>query len=116
LGRARTLLLCGEGRVFCAGFDLDACRGEGGDDALRRLLRGLSAAIAGLRAQERPVVVAAHGAAIAGGCALLGSADVVVADAGAKLGYPVARLGISPAVSAPFLAPAVGAGAGRRLL
>src|SRR5690606_9036453 len=86
LAGARALLLCGEGPVFCAGFDLDTCRGEGGDEALRRLLRGLSGAIAGLRAQERPVVVAAHGAAIAGGCALLGGADVVVADAGAKLG------------------------------
>jgi enoyl-CoA hydratase/carnithine racemase len=116
LHAARALLLCGEGTVFCAGFDLDCCRGEDGQEALRRLLRGLSGAIAALRGQERPVVVAAQGAAIAGGAALLGGADVVVADAGAKLGYPVARLGISPAVSAPFLRGIGDAPARTRLL
>ncbi|MEL6797439.1 MAG: enoyl-CoA hydratase-related protein, partial [Planctomycetota bacterium] len=56
---------------------------------------------------NRPVVLAAHGAAIAGGCALLGGADVVVADRNAVMGYPVAKLGVSPAVSVPFLRQSV---------
>ncbi|MFG0282866.1 MAG: enoyl-CoA hydratase/isomerase family protein [Phycisphaerales bacterium JB039] len=113
---ASALLLCGEGSVFCAGFDLETCRGPAGAEPLRRLLRGLSGAVVALRSQARPVVAAAHGAAIAGGCALLGGADIVVADAGAKLGYPVVRLGISPAVSAPFLRGAIGDGPGRARL
>ncbi|MBY0458098.1 MAG: HDOD domain-containing protein, partial [Gemmataceae bacterium] len=41
-----------------------------------------------------PIVLAAHGAAIAGGCALLGGADVVITHHEAKIGYPVVRLGI----------------------
>ena len=114
--KAAALVLCGEGAVFCAGFDLEVCRGPGGDKALRRLLRGLSGAVQALRAQQRPVVCAAHGAAIAGGCALLSGADIVVSDAGAKLGYPVVRIGISPAVSAPFFRSAVGDGAARARL
>jgi enoyl-CoA hydratase/carnithine racemase len=99
---ARAILLTGEGAVFCAGFDLKLCLDQPG--TLESLLRGLSAVISHLRyTQPLPVVVAAHGAAIAGGCALLGAGDLVVTDANAKIGYPVLPLGISPAVSAAFL-------------
>lgn len=112
--RPGALLLVGEGRVFCAGFDLDLCR----DDrlAMGALLERLSAAIVELRRAACPVVCCAHGAAVAGGCALLGGADIVVTDAGAKLGYPVLALGVSPAVSAPFLRHGVGDGAARERL
>lgn len=113
----RAILLRGEGRVFCAGFDLDLCQDDGPEQGvMRAFLEGLSRAIRAMRGAPCPVVVAAHGAAIAGGCALLGGADVVVADRGAKLGYPVVRLGISPAVSAPFLIEGVGTGPARRRL
>jgi methylglutaconyl-CoA hydratase len=111
------ILLRGEGPVFCAGFDLDLCRDDGpAQGVMRAFLEGLSRAIRAMRGASCPVVVAAHGAAIAGGCALLGGADIVVADRGAKLGYPVVRLGISPAVSAPFLIEGVGPGPARRRL
>lgn len=111
------ILLRGEGPVFCAGFDLDLCRDDGPEQGvMRAFLEGLSRTILAMRASPCPVVVAAHGGAIAGGCALLGGADVVVADRGARLGYPVVRLGISPAVSAPFLIESVGTGPARRRL
>lgn len=113
----RAVLLRGEGRVFCAGFDLDLCRDDGPEQGvMRSFLTELSAAIEAMRSCPRPVVIACHGAAIAGGCALLGGGDFVVADRGAKLGYPVVRLGISPAVSAPFLLASVSSGAARRRL
>lgn len=115
--RAGAILLRGAGAVFCAGFDLDLCRDDGPEQGvMRAFLEGLSRAIRAMRGAPCPVVVAAHGAAIAGGCALLGGADVVVADRGAKLGYPVVRLGISPSVSAPFLIEGVGTGPARRRL
>lgn len=114
-GDAHALLLLGEGRVFCAGFDLALCVGEDGDNNLRALLQGLSRCIVGMRALACPVVLGVQGAAIAGGCALLGGGDVVIAHPDAKLGYPVTRLGISPAVSAPFLR-AIPDGQARRLM
>lgn len=111
----RSVVLVGEGRCLCAGFDLSLCEGDGPDQpALRALLLGLDSAVRAMRACRVPVVVAAHGAAIAGGCALLGGADVVVTHASCKLGYPVVRLGISPAVSLPFLTRGIAAGAARR--
>jgi enoyl-CoA hydratase/carnithine racemase len=80
---------------------------------MRSLLTGLHECIGALRSLDIPVVIAAHGAAIAGGCALLGGGDVIFTNADAKLGYPVARLGVSPAVSAPFLCNLTGAGVAR---
>lgn len=103
----RALVLAGRGETFCAGFDLTVCRDDSTGSVLRDLLQGLSAAIVALAELPIPVVVACRGAAVAGGCALLGGADVVVANAAAKLGYPVVRLGISPAVSGPFLVRSV---------
>jgi len=100
----RCILLRGEGFAFCSGFDLTLVTPDAaGDGVLRDMLTGLSAAVRALRRARQPVVCAVHGAAIAGGCALLGGADFIVTHASAKLGYPVASLGISPAVSAPSL-------------
>lgn len=116
-GETRAVLLRGAGRVFCAGFDLTLCRDDGDDQpTLRALLESLSEAVGAMRACPAPVVVAAHGAAIAGGCALLAGADVVVSDGDAKLGYPVTILGVSPAVNAAYLKLAMGDGAARRAL
>ena len=108
------IVLEGNGAAFCAGFDLTLCREN--SDALTVLLTSLSAAIRALRLCEAPVVIAAHGAAIAGGCALLGGADYVITHSEAKIGYPVVRLGISPAVSAPFLRQSIGDGRARERL
>ena len=108
------ILLRGNGPRFCAGFDLSMCRDD--DTILPALLTKLSAAIRALRRAPGPVVIAAHGAAIAGGCAILGGGDFVITDANAKLGYPVVTLGISPAVSAPSLRGATSGESARELL
>ncbi|MEL7482932.1 MAG: enoyl-CoA hydratase/isomerase family protein [Planctomycetota bacterium] len=101
------VLLAGRGKAFCAGFDLAMCQAAPDGSVMRLLLTGLSDACRTLRTLDRPVVVAAHGAAVAGGCALLGGADVVVADRACTMGYPVVKLGVSPAVSIPFLRQSV---------
>lgn len=104
------VLIAGKGQSFCSGFDLAMCQGSPDGAVMRLLLTGLSDACRALRNLDRPVVMAVHGTAVAGGCALLGGADIVVAERGAKLGYPVIKLGVSPAVSAPFLRQSVSDG------
>lgn len=111
---ARAIVLTGEGKAFCAGFDLEACLAD--PAVLDALLIGLHRAIEALRSSPCPVVAAAHGSAIAGGCALLGGADAVVSNRSARLGYPAIALGISPAVSAPSLIAKVGNARARELL
>lgn len=108
------LVIDGSGAAFCSGFDLSLCRDN--SDALGLLLDGLSQVIRAMRSCPAPIVLAAHGAALAGGCALLGGADVVITHHEAKIGYPVVRLGISPAVSGPWLSQSVGFGRARELL
>lgn len=100
---APAVVLLGEGKVFCAGFDLKACAADPGGETMRALLSGLSSAVGAMRASQAPIVLGVHGAAVAGGCALLGGADIVVADRQAKLGYPVVKIGVSPAVSSPYM-------------
>tara|TARA_R110002096_G_scaffold435816_2_gene663166 strand:+ start:2534 stop:3268 length:735 start_codon:yes stop_codon:yes gene_type:complete len=114
--RTKAIVVLGAGKVFCAGFDLKACAADASGETLRALLTGLSRCVVAMRACPVPVVLGVHGSAIAGGCAMLGGADVVVADRGAVLGYPVVKIGVSPAVSAPFLMSAVPAGAARALM
>jgi enoyl-CoA hydratase/carnithine racemase len=110
---ARAIVLSGVGEVFCAGFDLTLCRED--DAVLGDLLTGLSRAVRAIRQAPCPVVASAHGAAIAGGCALAAACDVVVTNRQAKLGYPVVRLGISPAVNAPTVRALAGDGPSRAL-
>lgn len=95
------VVLSGAGPAFCAGFDLAGCA----DDPRRVevLLALLSDAVGALRSLDIPVVARVQGAALAGGCALLTGCDFVVAARDAQIGYPVHRIGISPAVSVPSL-------------
>ena len=99
--RCDALVLAGDGPAFCAGFDLAGCAEE--PRRVEVLLSLLSDAVAALRALDIPVVARVQGAALAGGCALLTGCDFVVVARDAQIGYPVHRIGISPAVSAPSL-------------
>ena len=113
---ARALVILGEGKSFCAGFDLKQCVNDPSGETMRALLTGLSTVVQTMRALEIPVVLGVHGAAVAGGCAMLGGVDIVVADAQAKLGYPVVKIGVSPAVSAAFMMGSISVGAVRNRL
>lgn len=112
----KAVVLSGDGPAFCAGFDLKLCAADPSGGTMRALLSGLSRCIECMRALERPIVLAVHGSAVAGGCALLGGADVIVAERATKLGYPVVKIGVSPAVSAPFLGASIASGAMRARL
>ncbi|MGD9688212.1 MAG: enoyl-CoA hydratase/isomerase family protein [Phycisphaerales bacterium] len=108
------LVLAGDGPVFCGGFDLALCHRE--PETTATLLRALSETIDRLSRRDHPVVIAAKGAAIAGGAALLGAADIVIGDAAGTYGYPVVRIGLSPAVSFPYLRTLVSDGVCRERL
>ena len=98
---------------FGSGFDMDLVREREG--YLQELISTLSKTIRSLRRCPATTLVHVQGAAVAGGCALALSCDVVAASATARLGYPVHQLGISPAVTLPILLPAAG-GFARRMV
>lgn len=110
----RVIVLRGAGSSFCAGFDLPAAIAE--PRLLSTFITRLSALNRGFRRLPQVVVAAVQGSALAGGCAMLSACDFVVAAPDAVFGYPVHRIGLSPAVTIPTLSQAIGAGAARVVL
>lgn len=113
-GDIHVLLLRGNGKAFCSGFDLAAAIDD--PTLVKQYINRLSATIRSLRRLPQVVVAAVHGAAIAGGCAMVSACDIVIASATAKFGYSVHKIGVSPAVNIPTLQQAIGPGPARSLL
>ena len=55
-----------------------------------------------------PVIARVHGAALGGGMGLCAVSDVVIAESGTRFGFTETRLGILPAVIAPFVIAKIG--------
>ena len=108
------VLLHGRGPAFCAGFDLTAAMLD--HAMLAQFILRLSQVNRSLRRLPQVVIASVHGAAIAGGCAILSACDFIFVAPDAKLGYPVHRIGVSPAVTLPLLLPMLDGGAGRSLV
>ncbi len=116
VGRARAVLLAGEGPSFCAGADVDWMRASAGlsfdenaadANALRRMFETIDACPA-------PVVARVQGHALGGGAGLVSVADVAIAAPGTVFAFSEVKLGIIPAVISPFVLPKIGTGAARR--
>ncbi|MSR29595.1 MAG: enoyl-CoA hydratase [Phycisphaerales bacterium] len=112
-GEIHVVVIAAAGSAFCAGFDLSEAVAS--PRALGGFVIRLGGLIAALRSLDAIVVARVQGAALAGGCALVASCDIVCASEQASFGYPTHRIGISPAVSLPTLVASAGAGAARLL-
>jgi len=111
--RTRVMVIRSTGGAFCAGFDLAECVKD--RDALGRFVTRLASLVQAIRAMPAVVIAQVQGAALAGGCALVAACDMVCACETATFGYPVHRIGVSPAVSLPTLMASAGFGAARFL-
>jgi enoyl-CoA hydratase/carnithine racemase len=93
-GTVRALLLTGEGKHFCAGIDL----AEGHRVATSDVGAAISLETVFQRLERLPIptVAVMRGAALAGGLELALHCDLRVAAENARLGMPVARVGLIP--------------------
>ena len=116
VGRARAVILRGEGRSFCAGADVDWMRASAELDyddnladanALRHMLEAIDRCPA-------PVVAVVQGHALGGGAGLVACSDVAIAHEDAVFAFSEVKLGIIPAVVSPFVLAKIGASAARR--
>jgi enoyl-CoA hydratase/carnithine racemase len=96
----RVIVLTGAGSAFCAGADLKETSGEYDSDFWARHERvSQSMAIHKMIPQlPVPVVAAVNGYALAGGCGLAMSCDLVIASDRAQFGYPEAARGLVAAM------------------
>jgi enoyl-CoA hydratase len=93
-GDIRALVLTGTGSIFSAGVDLFRLTREGAD-YVRRFLPLLSRFVRSLFTFPRPVVAAANGHAIAGGCVIVLACDArLMAEGAGRIGVPELLVGV----------------------
>lgn len=116
VGRARAVVLAGDGPSFCAGADIEWMRSSAGlsydenvtdANALRRLFDAIDTCPA-------PVIASVHGHALGGGAGLVAVADVAIAHERTVFAFSEVKLGITPAVISPYVLRKIGESAARR--
>ena len=89
------VVVCGAGRAFCSGYDLedDAAAPAADAEAWRvRLARDLDFLLR-FWSCPKPTIAAVHGYCLAGGCELAMSCDITIAEEGCRLGEPELKFG-----------------------
>jgi methylglutaconyl-CoA hydratase len=113
----RVVVMSGAGATFCAGADL-TWMSSMVRYSLEDNVRDATVAAEMFDALNRlpvPVIGRVHGAALGGGCGLVAVCDIVVAEEKALFGFTETKLGILPAIIAPFALAKIGISAAREL-
>jgi methylglutaconyl-CoA hydratase len=115
-GPARVVVLSGNGPAFSSGGDLRWMRADGATPAeVRAGADVLARALHALYACPLPTIALVHGAVIGGANGLVAACDFAAAAEGTVFQLAEVRLGLAPAVIAPFVLRKVGEAACRRL-
>jgi methylglutaconyl-CoA hydratase len=114
----RVCVIAGAGRAFCAGADVKwmARMVEYTEDENRRDARAMAEMFEALNTLPQALIGRVHGAALGGGTGLAAVCDLVVAAADASFGFTEVKLGILPAVIAPYCVAKIGVSAARELM
>ena len=116
IGRARAVVLAGEGASFCAGADVDWMRASArlsfdenvaDANAMRRMFESIDQC-------PTPVVARVQGHALGGGAGLVAAADIAIAAPTTQFAFSEVKLGIIPAVISPFALAKIGVAHARR--
>ena len=116
VGRARAVVLAGEGKSFCAGADVDWMRASArlsydenvaDANAMRMMFEAIDRCPA-------PVVARVQGHALGGGAGLVAASDIAIAEPQAQFAFSEVKLGIIPAVISPLALARVGSANARR--
>ncbi len=108
--KIRAVVLCGEGKVFCAGGDLEWMKNSIELSPQENLeeTRKLAQMFYTLNSCPKPVIGLIHGAAIGGGVGLVSICDYVLCSKETVFSLSEVRLGIIPACIGPFVLAKIG--------
>jgi methylglutaconyl-CoA hydratase len=96
----RCIVLRGGGSDFCAGADLSALQKIAQASVAENLedAQSLAQLFLLIRELNVPVIAAVRGRALAGGSGLALACDIVLAERGARFGFPEVKIGFVPAM------------------
>ncbi|HEY0657103.1 MAG TPA: enoyl-CoA hydratase-related protein [Pyrinomonadaceae bacterium] len=96
----RAIVIKGAGKDFCSGADLSALQKIAESDVMENLAdaQNLLELFSLIRKIKVPVIAAVHGRALAGGCGLATTCDLVLATKSAGFGYPEVKIGFVAAM------------------
>lgn len=106
----RVVLLAADGDDFCAGADLGALHAllDASSSEQLRDAEALGDVFRVMRELPQVIVAAVRGRALAGGAGLATACDIVIAEEGARFGYPEVRVGFVPAMVMALLRRQIG--------
>jgi methylglutaconyl-CoA hydratase len=109
-GPARVGIITGAGTAFCAGMDLDGLRAIASQTPEENVedSRRMAKMFYRVFSFPKPLIAAANGPAIAGGCGIATLCDFTLATPEAKFGYTEVKIGFIPALVSVFLRRQVG--------
>lgn len=100
----RAVVMCGAGKAFIAGGDLQTLR-EDPVQGAKDLLVPLNQAIELLGEMNAPVIAKVHGAVAGGGLSLMMHADLVIAAEGTRFNLAYINLGVNCDVGGSYMLP-----------
>ena len=92
----RVVLLCGEGKGFCAGGDVEAWSAMSAADFQVKWVRYGHRVFDRLARLRQPTIAVLSGHALGGGLELAAACDLRVAETQVKLGFPETSIGVVP--------------------
>lgn len=106
----RAAVLSGADGNFCAGGDIADLQAAGtlSDDEQNAQTARLDAMLRAVNQSPQVVVAKVDGAALGGGFGLVCVSDIAIASTTASMGMPEVRLGLVPAVIAPYVVQRIG--------
>jgi methylglutaconyl-CoA hydratase len=104
------IVLTGTGKTFCLGYDLKQLIDADGDTYRDSLNRGLLFAklLYLIYAHPKPVIAKVNGDAVSEGVGLFSVCDIVIADETSKFCFNYVKMGLVPAIIAPYLVRKIG--------
>ncbi len=106
----RVIVITGKGSSFCSGRDLEEAREMAKIGLVERRFayHRMAELMAKISKVSKPIIAAVQGYALAGGCGLAASCDIVVASEDAMFGVPEVKVGLAPGTVTPPLFRSIG--------